>query len=275
MSRSLFDDYIILEQGMTRNNSHKVYHLECRKSGERLFVTSRVYSGKTAFSSSRNSKRIFYTIDNAASFKDALLFIDRHAKNMPRDWSHEKHDTDAQKAYHDIFQVLDDYITTHLETPVDILDIGAGYAWIDGLLQEKYDANLYLLDGDSRKNRSSQERDGGYGDSDSFQFYREKSDLIRDYDERGLRYNFIDAQSLQVPPICFSLILSFTSCGFHYPLSTYAELIKKHSGCKTSVIIDLRVVSAEQQLREAGFKLISILKKDKSSILAHIQPSVA
>ena len=143
------------------------------------------------------------------------------------------------------------------------------------MLQEKYDTNLYLLDGDSLKNQSTQERDGGYGESSSFQFYREKFDLIRSYDERGLRYNFIDAQNIQIPPISFDLIISLTSCGFHYPLSTYSGLIKNHSKDQTVIIIDLRANSAKQQLRETGFELVSILKQSDSSVLAHIQPCVA
>ena len=181
----------------------------------------------------------------------------------------------VMKSNQALFGVIDKYINEQLETPVEILDIGVGYAWIDGLLQEKYDSNLYLLDGHSLKNQTTQERDGGYGESTSFQFYREKLHLIRSYDKRGLRYNFIDAQNIQIPPISFDLILSLTSCGFHYPLSTYSELMKKYSKSQSAIIIDLRASSAKQQLQETGFEIVSILQQSNSSILAHIQPSVA
>ena len=273
MAMNLLDDYIIIEKGLTANQSHRVYQLKCRKSGKQSFVFASMYAGKTPHTIAKNAKNILYPINNVSTFTDALKAVEIYANKMPKIWSHEKDDPDTAKSNKDLFKVIDSYITCHLEIPVDILDIGAGYAWIDGLLQEKYDSNLYLLDGDSSKNDSSQQRDGGYGESNSFQFYREKWDLIKAYDERGLRYNFIDAQNLQIPPICFSLIISLTSCGFHYPLSTYSELIKKHSGTKTSVIVDLRAASAEQQLRETGFDLVTVLKKDESSILAHIQPS--
>lgn len=276
MSRLLSDNYIIIEKGRTKNQAFRVLHLECRKTGKQLFACSRLHAGKTLLSMQKNTgDQIFYPINNVNNFNDAILAVESYTKTIPKIWSHEEQDEAIHKSNRATFEVIDQYIDDKLEIPVEILDIGAGYAWVDGLLQEKYDSSLYLLDGDSLKNQSAQERDGGYGESSSFQFYREKFDLIRSYDERGLRYNFIDAQNIQMPPISFDLILSLTSCGFHYPLSTYSELMKNHSKDQTAVIIDLRASSARRQLRETGFELVSILKQDDSSLLAHIQPSAA
>ena len=276
MAGLLHDNYIVIEKGRTNNQAFRVWHLQCKKTGKQLFACSRMHAGKTPLALEKNTKdQVFYPINNVNNFADATLAVENYTKTIPKIWSHEGNDEMVMKSNQALFGVIDKYINEQLETPVEILDIGAGYAWIDGLLQEKYDSNLYLLDGDSLKNQTTQERDGGYGESTSFQFYREKLHLIRSYDKRGLRYNFIDAQNIQIPPISFDLILSLTSCGFHYQLSTYSELMKKHSKSQSAIIIDLRASSAKQQLQETGFEIVSILQQSNSSILAHIQPSVA
>jgi hypothetical protein len=38
----------------------------------------------------------------------------------------------------------------------------------------------------------------------------------------------------------FDLITSYLSCGYHYPLSTYKELILKHSHKDTKLVFDIR-----------------------------------
>jgi hypothetical protein len=54
-------------------------------------------------------------------------------------------------------------------------------------------------------------------------------------------YRLYNANNFDVPDhVKFDLITSWVSCGFHYPVSTYRELILKHSDQHTRVVMDLR-----------------------------------
>ncbi len=136
------------------------------------------------------------------------------------------------------FNILDQ----HLESPpATILDIGCGLAVESELFQKKYGCDLYLLDGDSNKNSSNQVRDIDYGDANSMQFYLTREYLEQQWQARGMRYQFVDASNPVLDPnLKFDLIYSSKSCGFHYPLSTYKDLIAHHSHANTVIIIDLR-----------------------------------
>jgi acyl-CoA synthetase (AMP-forming)/AMP-acid ligase II len=50
-----------------------------------------------------------------------------------------------------------------------------------------------------------------------------------------------DCNNIDIPEnIKFDLITSYLSCGYHYPISTYKELILKHSHKDTKLVFDLR-----------------------------------
>jgi len=143
------------------------------------------------------------------------------------------------------FELIDSFLT---QPPKQVLDIGCGLAFESELLQKKYRSNLYLLDGDfeTTKDRG---RDTKYGDANTLRFYSQVNDLLRSFDQRSLQYSFVDANNINLDEnIKFDLVYSNISCGYHYPLSTYADLLKKHTTKDTIMLFDIHTRYLEDQL---------------------------
>jgi SAM-dependent methyltransferase len=164
-----------------------------------------------------------------------------------------------------MFNIVDDYIK---KAPMSILDIGCGLAFESEMFQKKYDCNLYLLDGDfeSTQDRS---RKVNYANVESMAFYSKIPDLKQSWDKRKLRYNFIDANTLDLDDDQkFDLVYSFESCGFHYPIATYKNFLKKHTDENTVFIFDIRRKTSKEQLKECIIldKLYTSKKYDTYSL---------
>jgi len=143
-----------------------------------------------------------------------------------------------------MFNILDRYINS---TPMSILDIGCGLAFESEMFQKKYNSNLFLLDGDF-DNTKDEERDIEYGTVETFKFYNKLDTLKESFNKRNLKYTFVDATDIQLDDnIKFDLVYSIMSCGFHYPLNTYAELIKNHTTSNSKIIIDIRNSTLKDQ----------------------------
>lgn len=171
-------------------------------------------------------------------------------------WSNLEHQKKKQK----MFNLVDSYIKFN---PVRILDIGCGLASESELFQKKYNCELYLLDGDF-ETTTSRSRKVNYGDTNSMAFYSKIEDLKSSWNSRNMQYTFIDANNVNIDEaIKFDLIYSFESCGFHYPLSTYVDLIKKHSYEKTVTVFDIRKKTWTEQ--ERFFNKIKILSETGKS----------
>lgn len=148
-------------------------------------------------------------------------------------WSIPQHIESKKK----LFQVMDNYLKF---TPRRILDIGCGLARESEFFQKKYNCELYLLDGDF-DDTNTIKRDVKYGTVDNFKFYNKIETLKESFDDRGMKYTFVDANDINIADdVKFDLILSNVSCGFHYPANTYKNLIKKHSTSETKILFDLR-----------------------------------
>lgn len=169
-------------------------------------------------------------------------------------WSSKQHQ-DKKKM---MFDVVDSRINI---TPTTILDIGCGLASESEMFQQEYNSNLYLLDGDFNSTPDCS-RDTNYGPSDSMAFYSKIDELKQSWDNRNLRYNFVNANDINISSdVKFDLVYSFESCGFHYPVNTYAELIKKHSHKNTILIFDIRIKTYEEQSKY--FDVLEIIHTDK------------
>lgn len=156
-----------------------------------------------------------------------------------------------------MFEIVDSNIKI---VPKNILDIGCGLAFESEMFQKKYNSNLYLLDGDF--DSSSNSRDTNYGTVTSMKFYSKIDDLKKSWNNRNLQYNFIDANNIVISKdVKFDLIYSFESCGFHYPVNTYAELIKQHIHKDTILIFDIRTKNYEDQIKY--FDELEVIHKDK------------
>jgi len=178
-------------------------------------------------------------------------------------WTAEKY-KQGQKTK---FELIDDYLKN---PPSRILDIGAGYAGVSQLFQEKYNCEIFLLDGDFDK--TSKKRRNKFGKASTMSFYASLKDLRDYYDSRGLKYTQIDANNIDLDEnINFDLVYSFLSCGFHYPVGTYADLIKQHTDNKSTTIMDIRRKTFKSQGCE--YEIIDVLNypRIRKYSMAHIK----
>ena len=165
------------------------------------------------------------------------------------------------------FHQLDSYLKP---PPANMLEIGCGLAVEAELFQKKYDCDLFLLDGDGANNDSQQVRDIDYGDAETMQFYLTRAYLEQQWQRRSMRYQFIDAANPLIPDsISFDFIYSSKSCGFHYPLATYRDLIRRHSHPGTVVIVDLRKPLLE--LEEGWFQILEPVMEWDKGLTAHVR----
>jgi SAM-dependent methyltransferase len=145
------------------------------------------------------------------------------------------------------FELIDSFLN---EVPKNILDIGCGLAFESEMFQKKYKSNLYLLDGDFETTVNA-ERDRKFGSANTMAFYSKILDLQTNFDKRKMKYTFIDANNINIPKnLKFDLIYSNVSCGFHYPLSTYYNVLKTHSDEKSLMIFDIHTRYLQEQLND-------------------------
>lgn len=177
---------------------------------------------------------------------------------MEKKWQNFWENLDYIKLKENNFIVLDNFLKT---PPNCILDIGCGLAFESEMFQKKYNTELYLLDGDFSQTENNK-RDIEYGGVENFRFYSKIDDLKSSFNQRNLRYFFVDANNIQIPnEKKFDLIYSILSCGFHYPADIYREVIMKHSHQETKVIMDIRTTTLNEQAKH--FDVLSIIHKGK------------
>jgi SAM-dependent methyltransferase len=173
-----------------------------------------------------------------------------------RKWSADKY-ADKRRAN---FEIIDAY----LDQPVGrLLDIGCGFAYESRWFNEKYGTELWLLDGDSSTNATKPET-ASYGnwntDSSELKFYHTFDFLDTKLKELGTKnYHLVDANNINIPDdVKFDVITSWLSCGHHYPVATYIELMKKHSHASTRIVLDIRTKGAAQALIGVdGFEIVN------------------
>ena len=201
-------------------------------------------------------------------------------KREPKKWIGDGGlwDTEAYQQYKiENFEILDKHLIT---PPMKILDIGCGLAWESRLFNEKYNSELWLLDGDTRDNESKSllAMTGKYHTSvDDFLFYHPLDNLDIELKKLGTKnYHLIDCNNINIPTdIKFDLITSWVSCGFHYPVSTYRDLILKHSHLGTRIVMDLRVMYKKTGNPEAeeGVKIINTFNRRPKYVMAELELS--
>ena len=161
------------------------------------------------------------------------------AKKQKKSWLERWQEPWFDDSRLDNFHAIDNFINFQ---PKCILDIGCGLAHEAEYFQKKYNSKIYLLDGDVDSTPNN-DRDIKYGPVDNFKFYNKVEDLYKSYKERNLEYNFFDCNVIKPTHIFdtkFDLIFSNLSCGFHYPATTYKQLIKNNSKEDTIIIMDFQ-----------------------------------
>jgi hypothetical protein len=160
------------------------------------------------------------------------------------------------------FEIVDAY----LNQPIGrLLDIGCGFAWQSRWFNEKYGTELWLLDGDAGANAAKSES-ASYGNwnttSSELKFYHTFEFLDSKLQELGTKnYHLVDANNINIPnDVKFDVITSWLSCGHHYPVKTYIELMKRHSHENTRIILDIRCKGTETNfIGVDGFEIVNVV----------------
>jgi SAM-dependent methyltransferase len=192
---------------------------------------------------------------------DNILNPDKDAEDSAtwsRKWTKDRYVAKHQASW----KIADAY----LNQPIGrLLDIGCGFAWESRWFNEKYGTELWLLDGDSSTN-AAKSTTASYGnwntDSSQLKFYHTFDFLNSKLQELGTKnYHLIDANNINIPSdIKFDVITSWLSCGYHYPVKTYIELMKKHSHENTRIILDIRCKGTETNfIGVDGFEVINVV----------------
>lgn len=175
------------------------------------------------------------------------------------------------------FDALDVYLPA---PPRTILDIGCGMAWESRKFAEKYQTQLWLLDGDVTHNANKNLHKSNHGkwhnNPDTLLFYHSLDVIKEELNNSGVtNYHLIDAKN---PNICpdqkFDLITSWLSCGFHYPVSSYRDLILRHSHENTVVSMDLRITKQSinyMPVAEPGVEIVELIHRGKKHVHCHLK----
>ena len=175
-----------------------------------------------------------------------------------RKWSHERYVAKRRAN----FETVDRY----LNQPVGrLLDIGCGFAYDSRWFNEKYGTELWLLDGDASTN-SAKPESASYGNwnttSSELKFYHTFEFLDAKLKELGTQnYHLVDANNISIPDdVKFDVITSWLSCGHHYPVNTYMELMRRHSHANTRIVLDIRCKGSQTNfIGVDGFEIVNVI----------------
>lgn len=160
------------------------------------------------------------------------------------------------------FEALDAYLNKPIRR---LLDIGCGFAWQARFFAKKYNTELWLLDGDSLSNiqKSDTASFGNWNqDGNGLLFYHSLDYLDQELKRLGTaNYHLVDANNINIPEdVKFDVITSWLSCGHHYPVSVYRDLMLKHSHKDTRIILDIRRKGhAKTPIGVDGFEIVDVI----------------
>jgi hypothetical protein len=196
-----------------------------------------------------------------------------YQKNWMKLWGSDGYQTNKRAGFAALDSSLD-------QPPKRILDIGCGLAWESRLFNSKYNTEIWLLDGDVDANENKDPEKANHGkwhkDPNSLLFYHSIDFLDRQLKESGVEnYHLIDVNNINIPvDVKFDVITSWLSCGFHYPVSTYRDLILKHSHENTVIAMDLRITKQSinrMPVLEPGVELVKVMHRGKKHVSGHIR----
>lgn len=149
---------------------------------------------------------------------------------------------DKIKSCEEEADLIIDYIkNNNINNINNILDIGGGLSVRSAYIARELNAKLYIIDGDKNDNNDNQSRDTTTGSSDTFEFYFSFDDIKNMVERYNIDYEIINVRHIVIDKCMnFDLICSFRSCGFHYPISEYFEIIRNHQHNNSLLIFDIR-----------------------------------
>lgn len=163
------------------------------------------------------------------------------------------------------FNAISEYLTS---PPKTILDIGCGFAFESRQFHQLSGSEIWLLDGNYSDSPEDSDRLVRYGPAETMKFYNPIEKLKDYFDQQdNLTYRFVDANNIDIPEDKkFDLICSYLSCGYHYPVDTYRDLILKHSHLDTKIIMDIRPRTAHEQCFDVLQVIAQFPKYSKAEI---------
>ena len=135
--------------------------------------------------------------------------------------------------------------------PRRVADIGCGYAFFDLFLGQETDAQLVLIDLESRP----PEAEAGtkpFGFAEAHAAYSDLSVARAFLEANGVEPGRVSTLNPERDDVMglrgVDLAMSLLSCGFHYPLSTYDAFWKRSVREGGTILVDLRAAEAGPQI---------------------------
>lgn len=150
-----------------------------------------------------------------------------------------------------------------------ILDIGCGLGFIDIALNNHYneESNIYLLDKTNFITEDTHIR----GFNKEYVFYNSMESTKENLLNNGVKENKINSYEVSSESIDslsknkYDIIISLLSCGWHYSLETYIDLIKNTLSDEGIFIVDIRHDTDQLEYAKKHFKLINVLTNTAES----------
>lgn len=137
-------------------------------------------------------------------------------------------------------------ITT--KSPIRIMDIGCGLGIVDILFAESFDIEKILLvdiEENGRKHHGFSDQGAAYNSLEkAMRLVRDNVPQKVDVKTVNPNEEIITKNSFG----CYNLIVSFISCGFHYPASTYLNVFSTMLDTGGRIILDLRLGEDHDEL---------------------------
>ena len=167
-----------------------------------------------------------------------------------------------ERLFNDDMQIDFDSVVDYLpKIALRSLDIGAGVSGIGVLLSDHYGhkIDLHLLD------KSTVSKSIYYGYEEKTAFYNSLSEALLLLVNSGVpRKNIFvhevgDDKNSPFSDLAYDLITSFISWGYHYPISTYLNDVKRSLSPNGVLIVDLRIDGEELMLLQREFAEVSVI----------------
>lgn len=155
------------------------------------------------------------------------------------------YEQDMQRLFYNIEPCLPLKLTS-------VLDIGAGLGGIDVMIYRAHPNAVFTL----------MDKDGDYGSKVGWHDEVGDFGVYNSFEETG---KFMQANNMPsgsviltstIPEQTFDIVFSFLSWGFHYPVDTYLEEVRRKT---TSLIIDVRKETGGLDVLEQAWPTVEII----------------
>jgi len=164
------------------------------------------------------------------------------------------------------YNMIKEYLPLISKRTKHILDIGCGLGLIDIALYKHYNMKTRLFLIDTTAEIKSDENLSGF--KLNYKFYNSLSYAWELLVSNQVDSNYIDefdaceydvTKALYPYEYYFDVIISLLSCGWHYPIETYYELINRTLKPNGILILDIRHNTGELEYALKKFKLINVI----------------